>query len=310
MEPLKFIPVYQTRVWGGRTLETKYQRPLPDDQPYGESWEISDRSEAQSIVDGGPFSGKTLHHLWTHHRKELFGDGLQGDRFPLLIKILDCRDDLSIQVHPPAPVARELGGEAKTEMWYIADAVPDSKLYVGFKEGVTRETFETALQDGSVEEIVHAISPEIGESIFLESGRLHAIGAGFLIFEIQENSDTTYRVFDWNRTGLNGKPRDLHVQESLKSINFDDTEPSMDIPQGNTLASCPLFTVEKHTLASGQSCLSSDHSFAIISIIRGSLHSPEGSTYHEGDFFIIPKNGSPLTSQSETVILKTTIPRS
>ena len=219
VEPIAFSPIYMTRVWGGRSLDTIYQRNLPDNQPYGESWEISDRPNEQSIVSSGFHVGKSLHDLWTNHREEIFGKGLTGDRFPLLIKILDARDDLSIQVHPPAEIAGELGGEPKTEMWYIADCDPGAKLYIGLKNGSTRESFEQSLLDGTVEKQVHAVRPKAGESIFIPSGRLHAIGAGFLIYEIQQNSDTTYRVFDWNRVGLDGTPRDLHVEESMTSIN-------------------------------------------------------------------------------------------
>ena len=167
-----------TRVWGGRSLETIYQRNLPDDQPYGESWEMSDRPDEQSIVSSGPYAGKSLHDLWTNHREAIFGKGFTGDRFPLLIKILDARDDLSIQVHPPENLSRELGGEPKTEMWYIADCDPEAKLYIGLKDKCTRESFQQSLSDGTVEEQVHAVRPEPGESIFIPSGRLHAIGAG------------------------------------------------------------------------------------------------------------------------------------
>ena len=138
-----------TRVWGGRSLETIYQRNLPDDQPYGESWEMSDRPDEQSIVSSGPYAGKSLHDLWTNHREAIFGKGFTGDRFPLLIKILDARDDLSIQVNPPENLSRKLGGEPKTEMWYIADCDPGAKLYIGLKDKCTRETFQQSLSDGT-----------------------------------------------------------------------------------------------------------------------------------------------------------------
>ena len=185
MLPIKFQAIYQERVWGGRELETTYGRTLPKDGvPFGESWEITDREDEQSVVVGGAYDGKTLHQLWTEQRDEIFGARLDGDRFPLLIKILDARDELSIQVHPPAAIAPELGGEPKTEMWYIAGADEDAKLYVGMKKGATRESFEQSLKDGTCADQVHAVSPKVGESIFIESGRLHAIGAGFLIYEI------------------------------------------------------------------------------------------------------------------------------
>ena len=307
---ITFSPLYMQRVWGGRSLETDYRRTLPDTAPYGESWEIVDREDEQSVVTDGPFAGKTLHELWTQHREEIFGPDLpDSERFPLLIKVLDARDDLSIQVHPPADLAPSLGGEPKTEMWYIAGADPGSKLYVGLKEGVSRADFESSLADGTVEQAVHAIEPKVGDSIFIPSGRLHAIGSGFLIHEIQQNSDTTYRVFDWNRVGLDGKPRDLHVEQSMKSIDFDDFEPAMDRPDGNTLANCEYFKVEKLSLTPGQLAGNStpDH-FAIYSVAEGELQDADGRTHGKGSFFLLPRGSETLTATVPSVILRTTIP--
>jgi len=308
MEPIAFSPIYMTRVWGGRSLETVYQRDLPDDQPYGESWEMSDRAGEQSIVSSGPFAGKSLHDLWTNHREEIFGEDLTGDRFPLLIKILDARDDLSIQVHPPAEVADELGGDPKTEMWYIADCDPGAKLYIGLKDGCTRESFERSLAEGTVEEQVHAVSPRAGESIFIPSGRLHAIGAGFIIYEIQQNSDTTYRVFDWNRVGLDGDPRDLHIDESMASIDFDDLEPGMDQPDGDTLASCEYFFVTRHNIPESQELTVQNDAFSIITVISGQICSEAGTIFKTGDFLILPRNAEPLIAQTDCQVLRTSLP--
>jgi len=308
MEPISFQPIYMTRVWGGRTLEANYQRNLPDEQPYGESWELSDREHEQSLVLSGIHEGRTLNELWTKNREEIFGSNLEGDRFPLLIKILDARDDLSIQVHPPAEIAPSLGGDPKTEMWYIADRDPEAKLYIGFKNGVSRDQFADSLEDGSVEDQVHAVQPEIGESIFIPSGRLHAIGAGFLIYEIQQNSDTTYRVFDWNRVGLDGTPRDLHVEESMKSIDFDDFEPTMDKPQGDNLAQCEYFHVDQKDLEKGASFSNGNERFAVITVVSGLIISSEGSQFRPGDFFLLPKGASPISADRESKILVTTIP--
>lgn len=308
MEPISFQPIYMTRVWGGRTLESSYQRNLPDEQPYGESWELSDREHEQSVVLSGIHEGRTLNELWTKNREEIFGSNLEGDRFPLLIKILDARDDLSIQVHPPAEIAPSLGGDPKTEMWYIADRDPEAKLYIGFKNGVSRDQFADSLEDGSVEDQVHAVQPEIGESIFIPSGRLHAIGAGFLIYEIQQNSDTTYRVFDWNRVGLDGTPRDLHVEESMKSIDFDDFEPTMDEPQGDNLAQCEYFQVDQKDLEKGTSFSNGNERFAVITVVSGLIISSEGSQFKPGDFFLLPKGASPVSADRESKILVTTIP--
>ncbi|MEM7014258.1 MAG: type I phosphomannose isomerase catalytic subunit, partial [Verrucomicrobiota bacterium] len=198
-EPIQFVPIYQKRAWGGRNLEDWFNRQLPDDAPYGESWELVDRPETQSVVANGDFAGLTLGELWTHRRRDIFGTGAIGDRFPLLFKILDAKENLSIQVHPPEDVAKELGGEPKTEVWFVAHAEPGAKLYIGVKNGVDRALFEQSINDGTTSEAIHELTPEKDDSILIESGRLHSIGAGLLIFEIQQNSDTTYRVFDWNR---------------------------------------------------------------------------------------------------------------
>lgn len=296
-----------TRVWGGRSLANTFSRALPDDQPYGESWEITDREDEQSIVAAGPYAGKSLHELWTGHREELFGENLTGERFPLLIKILDARADLSIQVHPPAHLAAKLGGEPKTEMWYIADCDPGASLYVGLKKETTPESFQNSLEEGTVADQVHAIQPSPGDSIFIPSGRLHAIGAGFLIYEIQQNSDTTYRVFDWNRVGLDGQPRDLHIEQSLASINFDDFEPGMDQPDGDTLARCDYFIVDQIILANGEALRNQTDRFSIITVVSGRLKA-DGRSFGPGDFFILPRSADPVEADEPTKVLQTWLP--
>jgi mannose-6-phosphate isomerase len=296
------------RIWGGRKLETFYGRALPDPTAlFGEAWEIVDREDAQSVVAEGGFSGKTLHELWQNHREEIFGKGLpDSERFPLLIKILDAEDDLSIQVHPPAGIAASLGGEPKTEMWFITDAKPGAKLYVGLRDGATRETFEAAIEDGTVAEQVHVITPGKGDSIFIESGRLHAIGAGFLIHEIQQNSDTTYRVFDWNRTDPAGRPRQLHVAQSLACIDFSDSEPEMDEPSGDTLAECPFFKTTFHHLAPGEMIANPDaERFSLITVISGKL----GGEFTTGQTVLLPRGDESLAATEPTSVLQIVIPR-
>lgn len=287
-----FEPLYHERVWGGRKLATLYGRRLPDAAtPIGESWEVVDREEAQSFVREGRFAGHSLHDLWSRHREEVFGTASLGwtcERFPILVKILDARDKLSIQVHPPAAVAPQLGGEPKTEMWFIVDAEPGAELYVGLREGVSRERFEEGLASGATAGQVHRISPNPGEFIFIPSGRLHAIGAGLLIFEIQQNSDTTYRVFDWNRAGLDGKPRQLHVAESMRCIDFEDIEPAMTQARGDLLVDCPYFNVRREHIPAGTGAtVTQSGQFAIVAVVSGSV-TADGSTFHQGDFFAIP----------------------
>ena len=252
---LHFRPLYQTRVWGGRQLETFLGRSLPDAQPYGEAWELVDREQEQSVVEAGPLAGTSLHALWTERRTEIFGAAYSahpGARFPLMIKVLDCADDLSIQVHPPATMASLLNGEPKTEMWYVLHADAGARMYAGLARGVTRESFEAALEDGSVAHCVHALEPVAGDSLFVPSGRLHALGRGLLVYEIQQNSDTTYRVFDWNRAGLDGRPRKLHVREAMQCIDFADVEPALyRAGEGGELAACNHFVVSRRRTGQG-----------------------------------------------------------
>lgn len=316
--PLVFAPVYQTRVWGGRTLETVFGRSLPDaDQPYGESWEISDRPEAESRVVSGPATliGRTLGELWrdgdTALRCGLFGEDAPGTgAFPLLCKILDARQKLSLQVHPPAALADALGGEPKTEMWVVAHAEPGAELIVGVREGVTRDSFEAALRDGSAASQVHRLPVSTGDFIFIPSGRLHAIGAGLVIYEIQQNSDTTYRVFDWNRPGLDGNPRPLHVEESLRCIDFTDVEPDLGATENTLLAACEHFRVERHrnsviSLPAGKA--------TIVTVISGPVRIGEtGDIFNEGDFFLMPAHWAGakrlVAEGGEATVLVTTWP--
>jgi len=311
VEPITFKPLYMERVWGGRELERVYGRTLPDPgKPFGESWEIVDRENEQSIVDHGPLAGIPLHELWTTRREEIFGAGLgKQPRFPLLIKVLDARADLSLQVHPPVRLAAGLGGEPKTEMWFIADCEPGAKLHVGLKRGVTKADFEHAITNGTVAACVHAVTPQPGDSIFIPSGRLHAIGAGFLIHEIQQNSDTTYRVFDWNRPGLDGQPRELHVAQSLASIDFTDFEPAMDRPAGDTLATCAYFTTTRKSLAASQALTNPEPGkFSILSVIEGTLESTEGRRFAKGQFLLLPRDAAPLTAVETSTVLRVTLP--
>lgn len=322
MLPLRFNEIYQERVWGGRELENVYGRSLPcEGVPYGEAWEISDREGAQSVVrsDGGEYAGETLSALWSDvpTRRKLFGEDLRvwGDRFPLLVKILDCREDLSVQVHPPAERCDELGGESKTEMWYVAGVDDGAKLYAGVKDGVTREVFERALNDGCVAKQLHQVEAKVGESIFIPSGRLHAIGAGHLIYEVQENSDTTFRVFDWKRPGLDGKPRELHVEQSMECINFADAEPGMSEPYANdtggkTLACCEYFKVDEYALSTGMKFGNFDEErFSIVTVVSGELRDEADRVYVAGDFMILPRGKSKLSVTQDALVLQTTVPK-
>lgn len=304
--PLKFSPIYQQRVWGGRRLETTFERALPDtNSPFGESWEICDRPEANSMVSGGPFAGKSLGQLWRDYRSELFGHRFDDlPNFPILCKILDATEKLSLQVHPPAAVAESLAGEPKNELWYIADAGPEAELYIGLKPGVDRQAFEQAIANGTVEGLLHVVRPKVGDFVYIPSGRLHAIGAGLLIYEIQQNSDTTYRVFDWNRIGLDGQPRQLHVEQSLASINFADIEPEMDSPHSRhpeLLVRNSDFSVRRYQAPAGATLEATfPDEFSIWTVVSGSIHLADSGEpgacqkFNTGDFFILPRDGAQL----------------
>jgi len=253
--PLTFRPILQERVWGGRSLERLFGKALPPaPTPIGESWEISDRPEAVSIISNGPLEGKDLRFLMETQRNALLGSAADAaGRFPLLIKLLDAQQALSLQVHPPASMAAALQGDPKTEIWYVAEAAPQAELYAGLKRGVTQAEFAARLAAGTVADCFHRLQPQIGQALFIPSGRVHALGAGYVVFEIQQNSDTTYRVFDWNRVGLDGKPRQLHTKEALQCIDFSDFEPQLIQSQferrrglhERTLVSEPVFQVEE-----------------------------------------------------------------
>ncbi len=276
------------RVWGGTRLE-KFDKNLPLGAPIGEIWELVDREDAQSVVVAGEFAGKTLHELWLCDRERVFGPAYRSHasaRFPVLVKLLDASDKLSVQVHPPAAIAAQLGGEPKTEVWYFLDCTADATIYAGLKNGVTREAFQMLLETGEVASALNAIPVQTGESIFIPSGRIHAIGEGNVIIEIQQNSDTTYRVFDWNRTGLDGKPRALHIAESMVSINFEDFEPRVKPSSDPIVADCEYFHVEKITLGPSRE-LRPRGGFALAVSVDLPV-SCGGRTFNPGEFFLIP----------------------
>ncbi len=285
MSPIVFAPIYQERVWGGRGFETAFGRELPDG-PVGEAWHLVDRPEAQSIVAGGPFDGHTLASLWADDR-ELFGrraKDLTGP-FPLLVKLLDAREPLSVQVHPPAALATALGGEPKTEMWFVLGAEPGAHVLAGVRKGVTRERFAEAQAAGEdVTQLLHRESVAAGDVLMVPSGRVHALGAGCLVVEVQQNSDTTYRVYDYDRPGVDGKPRQLHVEQSLLCIDWTDVEPGLIPRDRKVLVDDPLFIVTRQDrVEAGAEC-------AFVCVL-GSRATCGDRVFAAGDFFLVPSRG-------------------
>ncbi len=308
--PLVFEPLFMERMWGGRRLESVLGKKLPPGQRIGESWEIVDRPEAQSVVRQGPWRGRTLHELWRDHRDEIFGAEMpDAPRFPIFAKLLDAEEKLSLQVHPGAAVAGALGGEPKTEMWYFAAADAGAEIYAGLRRGVERNRFERALRDGAAAELVHRIAVKTGDAFFVPSGRLHAIGAGNLLIEIQQNSDTTFRLFDWNRGERAAAQRPLQIEKALQSIDFHDFEPELIRPTGERLVQCPHFEVEKWELDRARRA-SGRNAFALFVCLSGALEA-NAVRIAPGEFFLVPASAAATELQSAapaTSVLRITLP--
>ena len=308
--PLLFEPLFLERAWGGRRLESAFGKKLPPGKRIGESWEIVDRPEAQSVVRQGPWRGRTLHELWRDHRAEIFGDNLpDAPRFPILAKLLDAEEKLSLQVHPGAAAARALGGEPKTEVWYFAAAGDGAEIYAGLRRGVTRSQLEEAVRVGAAADFVHRIEVKTGDAFFVPSGRLHAIGAGNLLIEIQQNSDTTFRLYDWTRKAPDGQPRTLHVAEALQAIAFDDYEPAVIRRTGEILVQCPYFTVEKWDLKNARRA-SERKAYALFVCLSGAVEVDE-IRLAPGEFFLVPASTAASELQPAapaTSVLRVTLP--
>jgi len=277
--PLRFNPVYKNYLWGGYNIITKYRRSEPAGI-YAESWEVSDRLDGMSVVRNGPLAGHTLREMVQRFGVGLLGTNVRGTVFPLLVKLIDASDKLSVQVHPGDEAAKQFGGVAKTEMWYVLDARPNASLYVGFKPGVTEAQLNDAIHTKHVKELLNRIPVAPGDALYVPGGRVHAIEAGCLIFEVQQNSNTTYRVYDWGRVGPDGKPRPLHIREALRVIQWDDTaapklEPMRLAVHGATeiwrLVSTPHFRVDRVIMADPCNCHGDGTTFNIFFVESGRL---------------------------------------
>ena len=244
--PLQFKPIYKHRIWGGQKLREVFGKGLPADQKIGESWELADLPEDKSVIANGELAGQTLRSAIEQYPKEITGDERFSLPFPLLIKILDAEDVLSVQVHPDPETCRRMGkGEPKTECWYIIAAEPGAVIYKGLNKGVTKEQFTEAIEKGTVAGMLVKLPVRAGECHFLPAGTAHAIGPGLLIAEIQTPSDTTYRVFDFNRVDDAGKARELHIEEALESINFDQSGDELFVTMIGLLVDCEYFKVNR-----------------------------------------------------------------
>jgi mannose-6-phosphate isomerase len=277
--PLTFKPVYKDYIWGGDRLSKKFHR-TGTPTPCAESWEISAHPDGTSIVSQGKYAGRSLPDLASEFGVALIGTKTPDPtRFPLLFKLIDARDKLSVQVHPNNANAALTHGEPKTEMWYVLDRVQGSSLYAGLREGATPELLRAALVDGTADKCLTEVQVNPGDAIFIPGGLVHAIGDGCLIYEVQQNSNTTYRLYDWNRVGADGKPRPLHIEESFKTIDWNNGEGNarmregakVQIPGYKSLVCCAFFQVGKLALEGNTSIAHDGTTFTALFVENGNI---------------------------------------
>ena len=276
--PLRFHPLYKRYMWGGRRFETSLGRALGPGENYAESWEICDHGADQSVVCRGPLAGATLGELVAGDGLELLGRNHPRSRFPLIAKFLDARQTLSVQVHPNDAQAARLNppDSGKTETWIVLEAEAEALVYAGLKPGVDRPTLESAVREGRCADCLHSFHPQAGDCVFLPAGTVHSLGAGLLVAEIQQSSDTTFRLFDWNRLGPDGKPRPLHIEQGLKAVNYETGRINPQLAQAadragaSRLVACDKFVLDRLTFDAPRE-IGGDDRCHILIILEGSL---------------------------------------
>lgn len=276
--PLRFRPLLKRALWGGRRLGDVLRKPIGAESDYAESWEIVDHDSDQSVVVGGPWAGRTLAELTAEEGPALLGRHDPQPRFPLLFKFLDCQAKLSVQVHPDDACAALLDPPdlGKTEAWTILDAAPGSVIYAGLKHGYDRAALEREVVRGTCEAALNRFEPKIGDCLLLPAGVVHAPGGGILIAEIQQASDATFRLYDWNRVDASGRPRKLHVEQALESIDYDygpagpQTLTPTDDHQVERLVTCEQFILDRLLLTDSHT-LPNDDRFRILAVLSGSV---------------------------------------
>ncbi len=308
---IRFTPIYQSRLWGGRRLADTFGRNLPQGMDdCGESWEISDRPEAMSLVCGGAWHGLSLHELWKNHRNEIFGNGYDfADRFPILAKILTPEQMLSVQIHPDAATATALGGEEKNECWYFADSCGTVDLFAGLAEGTAPDDALRALQSGNITRHLQRFSAHTGESIFIPASTIHALGAPCIVFEIQQNADTTYRLDDWGRRDAHGNPRPLHISEATACLRRLAPSPHLRQAGEGIIADTPWFKIEEVHLAEGDAIpIANASHFALVAVVSGEVAAARQRA-SAGDFFLIPVGeDTPRAVSPHARVLVTIVP--
>ncbi len=274
--PLRFQPLFKEYLWGGRRLGSVLGKPIGDGPTYAESWEAVDHGDDQSIVADGPLAGMSLHQVVTYHGQELFGRHAPQPVFPLLFKFLDAKRTLSVQVHPNDQQGAKLDPPdlGKTEAWVVLTAEPGSKIYAGLKPGVTRDDLAAAVGAGTSDQCLHSFEPDVGDCVFIKAGTVHALGEGLMIAEIQQASNTTFRLFDWNRVDKDGKARPLHIEQSLDVTDFERGPVEPQTPQSTgeagieRLVECDKFLLTRANRAEPYVMNLGDR-FHLLSVIDG-----------------------------------------
>ncbi len=316
---LKFTPIFKSVIWGGTRIAQFKNMPSQGDH-VGESWELSPMKGNESVVSEGPFEGRTLNQLMAERGSEIMGERLYarfGQHFPLLIKFIDSTDDLSIQVHPDdALAARRHDSLGKTEMWYSVMPAEGAYLYAGFKSRITPDEFRAKVADNTIVDVLGKYYPVQGDMFFLPAGRVHSIGRGNFVLEIQEASDITYRIYDYDRRDAQGNPRQLHIEESVDAINYDDTEMQVSnfAPEANVetvMEKCDFFTTTLIEVKGEVSLdLKSRDSFIVIISTRGNavLTDNEGrvTELRQGETVLVPSTISAVTIKAEDAEIVTT----
>ncbi len=297
--PLIFEPILKDRIWGGTKLETDLGKTNLPTRTTGESWELSAVEGDVSVVREGIYAGKPLTELLEKYPEEILGTKVHkqfGTQFPLLFKFLDAREDLSIQVHPNDELAKKRHNSfGKTEMWYVMQADEGSRIIVGFKQKSSAEEYLKHLEDKNLIEILNEVPPKKGDVFFLETGTIHAIGAGIVIAEIQQTSDITYRIYDWDRVDANGKSRELHVEQALDAMNYNTTDTqkqySKEANTSNVMVDCPYFTTSFLPLEGTAEMAKDGSSFTVYICTEGEFaveNDGEKYNYSKGDTILIP----------------------
>jgi len=291
--PLKFRPIYKQRIWGGQKLKQFFGKNIAVDEKIGESWELADLPNDKSIIANGSLAGRNIEEVIKEYPEQITGNENFQLPFPLLIKILDAEDILSVQVHPDGDTCKKMQtGDPKTECWYVISAAENAVIYKGVKKGVTKENFAKAIKDGSVDKMLTEVVVKAGECHFLPAGTAHAIGAGLLIAEIQTPSDTTYRVFDWNRVDSKGKSRELHIEQAMESIRFDVTADDLPVTTTGRLVDSDYFKIDKVTQRKNDEAAISAGEMKTMMILSGcgrfSRANGEMTEFTAGDCLLIP----------------------